>query len=99
MLLQYRFLPSKATLVLTQPRAAAALAYRRSVPVTTISTRRLPHREHTSRPCQSGTGILGPVALSHLGGVRHAPIAAIVAPDEQAHLSAVALPSVIGGPL
>src|SRR5271170_776858 len=28
--------------------------YRRSVPVATISTRRLPHREHTSRACQSG---------------------------------------------
>jgi hypothetical protein len=32
-------------------------SYRRSVPLTTMSTRRLPQCEHTSRSRQSGTGV------------------------------------------
>jgi hypothetical protein len=34
--------------------------YRRSVPLTTISTCRLPHPEHTSRSRQSGTAVSAP---------------------------------------
>ena len=45
-----------------EPRSATAgLFYdRRSVPLTTISTRRDPHPPQTSRACQSGTGISAP---------------------------------------
>lgn len=36
------------------------IGYRRSVPVTTISTFRLPQAPHTGRECHSGTGISAP---------------------------------------
>jgi hypothetical protein len=41
----------------------------RSVPVTTISTRRLPQWEQTSRARRAGTGVRAPYRSSHLGGV------------------------------
>src|SRR5437879_2254746 len=37
-----------------------AARYRRLVPVTTMLTLRLPHREHTSRSVQSGTVVSAP---------------------------------------
>jgi len=49
--------------------------------VTTKSTRRLPHSEHTSRWCQSGTVISAPwPSRPGLGST------AIEAPDDQPHL-------------
>ena len=41
---------------------------RRTVPLTTISIYRLPHREQTSRSRQSTTGLSGTVPRSRLGG-------------------------------
>jgi hypothetical protein len=41
-------------------RAEIANCYRRSVPATTMSTLRLPHREQTNRERHLGTGVSAP---------------------------------------
>jgi hypothetical protein len=77
------------------PKTTAPL---RSVPLTSMSTRRPPHFEHTSRVCQSRTRVSAPYRSASCAGsgstwcwqprhqaIRHSPAFA-------------ALPSVIGGP-
>ena len=46
-----------AQLLADECGACILLRYRRSVPVTTMSTLRLPHPEQTSRSRQSSTGV------------------------------------------
>jgi hypothetical protein len=63
-LLRHGFGEGRLTTRSRPPRRLWAIpscrAYRRSVPVTTISTCRLPHGEHTSRSRQLGTAISAP---------------------------------------
>lgn len=62
--------------------------HRRSIPVTTKSTWRLPHLEHASRSRQSGMVVSGTIALGHFDRVGLDLVAAM--------LAAGSLPDVIG---
>ena len=63
----------------------AALNYRGFVPLTTMSTWRLPHREQTSLSRHSRTEVFSAVAACMLGGIRLYLMLTISAPDDQPH--------------
>jgi hypothetical protein len=58
--------------------------YRRAVPVTTKSTSRAPHTEHTSRSRQSRTDVPAPCRAA-ISAVGLDLVLAGFAPDDQAH--------------
>jgi DNA-binding winged helix-turn-helix (wHTH) protein len=58
-------------------------SYPRSVKLTTISTCRLPHCEHTGRSHQSRTDVSAPYCCCELGGARLDLVSAAPAPDDQ----------------
>ena len=79
--------PYRRSLPIVKPDRGRTWLYelaRRSVPLTTISTRRLPQ-------CADKPGFpirhthLGPIALGHLGRVRLDPMPAIEAPHDKVH--------------
>jgi hypothetical protein len=53
------------------------------VPLTSVSTRRLPHLPHTSLAAQSGTVVSAP-SLRHLCRIGLDLVSAILAPNDQA---------------
>jgi hypothetical protein len=56
--------------------------HRHLVPLTTMSTRRLPHREHTSRSRQSGTGVSALYRSGIFCRIGFNPMSAIPTPND-----------------
>jgi hypothetical protein len=83
-----------AAVVCALPRMAggAVPVYRRSVPVTTNSTRRLPQPEADKASVPVRNGHLGAVTLGHFGGVGFDLVAALPAPYNQPDLSCRGVP-------
>jgi hypothetical protein len=77
----------------------AARPYRRSVPLTTMSTSRLPHAEHTSRSRQLGTAVSAPYRRSRSAGSGSTQCWHVLHQTMRRTPALAAFPSVIGGPV